>query len=480
MRAANEEQTAYDEAYRKTAIEITKIAGPITTRALVIAARFWLKRYIYAQAGCLETYPPIAALENLLFTALFTGQRMITVFVRQVPADQPAEVGHVTRHALLFTTLFTTFFTTPVCLTAHNIFYYLGQPKNVVDESKTYFYFFAISLMLESPARVLGRAFLGLKKTTPPLIADIFRVVIDLSIAAILTNGYFSFPKMNVTGGAVSSAVSAALTLIGSIIYLYFAADLKQYAFFKHDGIEPKKIAEIAKKSLPPSAGTVLEYAAQFAAVLYIGSTDPAKSIGIEVAKSYATVVGFFLSGVSVASSILVANALRDNLPDRHITTTTYFISNGLVTLFGFLTWIFSRPYTTLFIPENPHNTAIIDNTISILHAQIIIEFFDSLRSVTTSALEAHKDVLTTLKINIAFIFMLNLLLTTLCKFVFHADTQTIYWATAVGYTTAGVAMTTAWKFGIFNSAYAEREPAPASPTSAVQMVPSHFQQQTA
>lgn len=446
MQNSVEDNRLNEPDLRSTLKEIMVISAPMAARNLILALRFSCDREFLAAAGSeyLSIYGSFGALQGLLFSTIFTGQRIVSILASQ---NSGAEVGKILRHASLFSLIFSAVVVAPICLAAPLIFSATKQSEKVIAESRLYFIVLFFAFLFDSLFRMQARVLFGLKKTYPPLFAEIFQTVIDLSCMSVLIEGRLGFPKTGVHAPAFSYLISASFCLIANTIYLAYEPSLKEYDFFKWDRIELKKLKEIAIKALPTSGSAVLEMAAQTAVIFYIGLTDPEKTAGVEVAKSYSTAISYFLIGFAAAGSILMGKALQENKPHRYIASVNLFFTVPISAIIGSLIFLLSAPYTRLFLSESD---PAFDSAVMMLRTQTVIELFNTARSILISALEAHRDVMTPLKINGGCIFMLNLLFSTLAKFGFDADASTIYMTQVAGAASASIAFLSCWQFKHF------------------------------
>lgn len=428
--------------------KILELSAPLVVRGMVLAGRFFLARIILAKKDplLLSTFADIATLDNLMFALIFKSLRGVSPLVSGAAVTDPKQVGVVFRHCLLFSSTLML----PIgflCLAAPAIFQLTEQPEAVVSSSRLYFIYMFFAYLLDVFFRVQGRTLAGLKKMTPPLIADIFEALAHLFFTYVFVNGKLGCSEMGVSGYALGYVFAAFLTLLGNTKYLLSQSDLTQYELFNFNGFSSDEFKKVTRNCLPPGIGGVIEQASQIAITFFCGlSGDPVSAlIGTEVAKSYSLLISYPTLANAAATGILVAENVKKNNPRyRMIGNTTFGLNIIFASASFLLLLVFSDFFVELFVKNDDAHKNNFQVAKYFVLTQGAIETLNSPRTAGIGALMGFSDTVFPMGVS-AGIFILNLILAALAQFYFLTQASTMYATQIAGCFFASLAISDRW-----------------------------------
>lgn len=413
--------------------EIGTLALPIATRAVLLAVRAWLKRYIISQSDSLSDYGKIIIIERLLFDSIFAGQRIISIKTTQADGKDSSKVGQILQHGFLNGIYLIAAFLLPVVFLMPQIYIYSNQPDSVITKSKPYLLGLLAAFSVDIFYRTQSRVLLGLKRPWVPFATDVVQGAVDISLTSLL------IPFFGLTACTVSyffAAIISTLTLSG---YLYFSGISKEYALYQRHPFDRALQREITTKSTQSVFSVAAENMGQLVLTTWCLNQESVASA--EIAKSYGMLVNYFIIGFSASSSIVIAKKLREKQFWQITAYANYIFTVTLCALAGITLFIFAKPYVDIFSTKNSSLSQENDATIFI-RTQVFIELFNGIKQVSTSAMEAHTDNKTPFIINAGFLFILQSILSLFAKFVLCVTDPMIFLIQNIAYGCAAVSHT--------------------------------------
>ncbi len=273
------------------------------------------------------------------------------------------------------------------------IFPYLGQPKEILNETISFLKVVSISFIPWMIFEVFRKFSEGISLVIPGLIVTWISAFINIILNYVFLHGSYGFPKLGIVGVAYATLISRITMLIGIFILLskykkihnYY--DQFQYSFFKKEYL--KKILKIG---IPSGLHMFFEMSA-FSISSFISGR-----CGVKVLAAHQIVMNlvsstFLLStGFSVAATIRIGNqlALKNYLELKRIGISIFFM--GIIfMLICSLLFFFFRSYIPYIYIKND------EEVIKIAEKMIIIASFfqlsDGLQGIIIGALRGLQDV---------------------------------------------------------------------------------------
>ncbi|WP_341655158.1 MATE family efflux transporter [Blattabacterium cuenoti] len=273
------------------------------------------------------------------------------------------------------------------------IFPYLGQPKEILNETISFLKVVSISFIPWMIFEVFRKFSEGISLVIPGLIVTWISAFINIILNYLFLHGSYGFPKLGIVGVAYATLISRITMLIGIFILLskykkihnYY--DQFQYYLFKKEYL--KKILKIG---IPSGLHMFFEMSA-FSISSFISGR-----CGIKVLAAHQIVMNlvsstFLLStGFSVAATIRIGNqlALKNYLELKRIGISIFFM--GIIfMLICSLLFFFFRSYIPYIYIKND------EEVIKLAEKMIIIASFfqlsDGLQGIIIGALRGLQDV---------------------------------------------------------------------------------------
>ena len=444
---------------REDYITLAKNSAPLIARGFMMALQLSAKRAILGRKdeNLLADYSYIAALEGLIFLLVYGSFTIINAKISQthaqIESDQkarretdPTEVGALYQQGVVLGF----FLMVPAGLIASLAptgFRLLDFPESLVQESKTYFAYGFASYFFDMLYRTQTRAMIGLSKPSFSLIADSGEAVLDVAFTYLFVNGALGFPEVGIAGAAIAYAIAAAITALSSFTYLnYFSPDLKQYALFeKKHALDFSVALKMIVGGLHIGFSWAIEAITLVLLTYYCKFSGPAAQVGIQVAASYSYFLGFCVSGLAEAASIMVGNHVgSDPQRARIIGDRTFEMNIALTSLCFIGICLNANAVARLFL--SPNNQDEISKIVPFLRFQSVIEILSSIRNTGLNILPSCNDTQYSFFLTIAFLFVLNSAIATVSRFLLDVPGEGVYGTQILGYALAAVGTLYRWR----------------------------------
>ncbi|WP_423746018.1 MATE family efflux transporter (plasmid) [Haladaptatus sp. SPP-AMP-3] len=227
----------------------------------------------------------------------------------------------------------------------------LGAPENVARMGGSYL----TVIFLTAPARhvslVAARSLQGTGDTRTPMYVNVVSNVLNIGGTVGLGLGLGPFPGLRIVGVGVATAVGNLFTAVVLVLAIAFGVTRTSFTRPRNRTITKQLLAVSAPRIGEGFAATVAEF--PFNAILLSFGTDvnAAFQIGRRV---YQQVTGPLSRGYSVASSVVVGQALGDGDPDRARFEGWATTALGLLTVggIGVVLFLAAEPLARIFTSD--------------------------------------------------------------------------------------------------------------------------------
>ncbi|MGY9050001.1 hypothetical protein P775_15545 [Puniceibacterium antarcticum] len=370
---------------------IPLIGGHLAQFSIGLTDTIMLGRY---STGALAALTLASALMLLLFLMGCGFAWAVMPMVAQFDAQNDAtSIRRATRMGLWLSVLYF-IAVLPVLWFSGPLLLMLGQADQLAADAQTYLRIAAFGILPGLLVMVLKSYLAALSRT---------RIVLLMTLAASLANalgnyllifGSFGFPEMGITGAAIASVLSQAVSLVGIGLYAHFS--LPAHSLFtrlwKPDW---EMFARVFWLGLPIGLTTLAEVGLFEATSLMMGwlGTVPLAAHGIALQTS-ATAFMIHLGFANVAT-IRAGNALGRNDLDhlRRGAVAVFVLSliTSCVTVAVFLT--VPGPIVSLFInPADPAYGAILATGMALLTVAALFQLVDGAQVIAMGLLRGMQD----------------------------------------------------------------------------------------
>ncbi|MDR0971017.1 MAG: MATE family efflux transporter [Bacteroidales bacterium] len=185
---------------------------------------------------------------------------------------------------------------------------YFGQPKEVIELCKPYYFIITISFIPEMLFLSFKQFLEGVGNTKVSMIITISANILHVILNFIFIYGMFSFPAMGITGAALSTLICRILMPISFFIYVYSSIKFKRYLkFFSLNNLSFSEHIKILRIGLPIASQMFLEFASLFGITLMMGWVSLEALAAYQIVISAVSLTFLISSGISSATTILTS-----------------------------------------------------------------------------------------------------------------------------------------------------------------------------
>ncbi len=317
----------------------------------------------------------------------------ISSLIASIDAKQEYKKGAIIFHHGLVINFFLSVFMYALIHVFCYIFPYLGQPKEILNETMYFLKIISISFIPWMIFEVFRKFSEGLSLVFPSFIITWISAFINITLNYIFLHGICGIPKLGIVGVAYATLISRTTMLIGIFILLYkYKKVHNYYSQLKYFFINKKYIIKILKIGVPSGLHMLFEMSA-FAISSFISGR-----CGIKVLAAHQIVISlvsstFLLStGFSVAATIRIGNqfALKNYLELIRIGRSIFFMGIIFMLICSFSFFLLRSYIPYIYIKNDLEVIQIAEKMI------VVASFFqlsDGLQGMILGALRGMQDV---------------------------------------------------------------------------------------
>ena len=197
-----------------------------------------------------------------------------------------------------------------------------GAKEDTIEDANTYFRIMTMVLPVNALTLCINAALRGIGNTRTTMIVNLSSNVINIIFNYLLINGHFGFPRVEVAGAAIASAIGMICGLCLSVIAILPHKGSSQFLrLTRHDSWKLQK--ETVKSIFTVGGNAMLEQAAlRFGFFVYaricadLGTFPFAAH---QIASQFLNLTFSFADGIGVAGTSLVGQNLGKKRPDLSI-----------------------------------------------------------------------------------------------------------------------------------------------------------------
>ncbi|WP_238784392.1 MATE family efflux transporter [Blattabacterium cuenoti] len=316
----------------------------------------------------------------------------ISSLIASIDAKKEYEKGAIIFYHGLIINFFLSIFMYGLIYVFIYIFPYLGQPKEILNETIYFLKIIAFSFIPWMIFEVFRKFSEGLSLVYPNLIVIWIAAFINIILNYIFTNGFFGFCKLGIIGVAYATLISRTIMVIGIFILLYRYKKVHYYYhYLNFFFIKKKYIKKILKIGIPSGLHMLFEMSA-FAVSSFISG-----KCGIKVLAAHQIVINlvssiFLLStGLSVAATIRIGNqlALKNYYELRMVGKSIFFMGIIFMLICSFFLIYLRSKITYIYI--NDQEVILLAKKMIIIAG--LFQLSDGLQGIILGALRGLQDV---------------------------------------------------------------------------------------
>ena len=272
----------------------------------------------------------------------------------------------------------------------------LGQTETTVTLANNYLDFILWGLFPAIGFIMLRGVVSGLSLGNPIIVIVIFGTLFNITGNYILGFGKFGFPRLELAGLGIASALSWWGMFIALIIYMMKHSQLKNYRFFHNlHHFKPNIIFTIIKVGLPICTFMALELGV-FTIVTYMMGVINTETLAANQVVFQTIMVTFMIPyGMSCATTARVGLWLgrKNNQAIKESTYISVTLGFVVMTILAIVMFLFPETIVSLYLDVNdPTNSSLVKIAIPILKVASISQILDGVQKITYGALQGLQD----------------------------------------------------------------------------------------
>ena len=324
-----------------------------------------------------------------------------------------------------------------------------GQSETTVTLASSYLNYILWGFFPALGFAMLRGVVSGLSLARPIMIIVSLGTVINITGNYILGFGKFGFPRLELTGLGISSAISFWIMFIALILYILRHKQLGKYRFFQQlHKLKPSIILELLKTGIPIGIFMALELGL-FTVVTYLMGALGTEALAAHQVVFQTIMVTFMIPlGMSFATTARVGQWLGRK--DRLGVKRAGYVSIGIgsIVMFFLAVVMFAFPHAIVGIYLNlddPANAEIINLAVPILRIASLSQILDAVQKIAYGALQGIQDIRIPVLLNISAFWVIGLSAGYILGFYFDLGGVGLWLGQSIGVTVA--AMLFLWRF---------------------------------
>jgi putative MATE family efflux protein len=365
-----------------------------------IADSLMLSQYSDLGVAAVGNANRIVGLFTVLLNVVAIG---IGVIVSQyVGAGEEKEANHAIRSGLLSSAVISLFFMAMIQLLAPSIFRLINVPESIYQDSLTYLRIVSAGLIFVAITQAISASLKSHGYTKRIMVVVGFTNFVNVTLNLFLIFGLWIFPELGVTGAAIATFISKALTLTIALILIKTTLSIKLLRY-KNTNVK-KNFIKIMRIGIPSAFEHFVYQTTQVIILSFLNTIGTiALTTQIYVFNLMMPVIVFSLAvaqGNQVMVGWYIGAKHYDEAYKRTLSTLRFSIL--IVISVSIMMYTFARPLIRIFT-DNPD---IIEMGKRTMFVVIFLEIGRLSNLVVIQALRAGNDVI--FPVIIAIISMLG------------------------------------------------------------------------
>ena len=269
---------------------------------------------------------------------------------------------------------------------------FLGQPEDVIQISKGYYIFTALSVIPFLIFLSFKQFMEGIGNTKVAMVITIMCNLVNIILNYAFIYGKLGAPQLGVTGAAVATLIARLMMPIAFFLYMYRTYPFKRFfSFFRKKTLSFKTQMNLLKVGSPIAGQMVIEYLSLSFMVVMMGWVGTVALAANQIAMSLISFAFMISNGIAGASTVLVSQSVgrRDYGSVRSYAHASFHMSIAFMAVAGILFAVFGRQIATLFTSD----AEVIAMAGKIFLVCAVLEVVDGLQITALGALRGLMDV---------------------------------------------------------------------------------------
>ncbi len=312
----------------------------------------WVGRLGEASVAGVGLSGMVVQLVNSISMGLFTGMR--AMISRFTGAGDIEKANHVAKQALVVSIAFSLLMAAIGIFFAEHIVVLLGVSPEVVTEGAAYLRINFIGMVTMTFRMMTEAGMQASGDALRPMRIAIFFRLFHVVLCPFLVFGWWIFPRMGVSGAALTNVFSQALGA-GIGMWFLFSGYTRLRLDFKNFNLDPGMIWRMVKVGIPASITAMERTFGQLILMWFVVPFGTLAVAAHTVGQRVDQVVNTPIMAFGQAAGILAGQALGSNQPERAVKTgwTASFISSLILAGISVILLIWAEPIAAVFTSSN-------------------------------------------------------------------------------------------------------------------------------
>jgi putative MATE family efflux protein len=405
------------------------LGWPITVSTTVmmvgpIIDMIWIGKLGSAEMAGVGISGIVVALINSLIMGLFTGLRALVA--RFVGAGEKEQANHVAQQAFVIGAALSLILAVIGQLFAASIMSLWQLEPDVVAAGATYMRIELIGIFTMSFGALAQNVMQASGDAQMPMRIIIGERVLHIILCPFLIFGWWIFPRMGVSGAALSGVISQG---IGGVILLWilFSGRTKLHISLRKFKFDGNVIWRMVKIGIPSALGSIHMNIGSIVFMWFIAPFGTLAVAGHNLVSRVDMFVLLPAIGLGSAAGILAAQNLGANQVERSAKTAWIAIGwlTGVMAIFSILIWFFASSIVQIFNPEE----GLIELASSFLKIQIASYMCNGLMFVLMNVMNTVGDTLIAFIIDLTTMWGIRVPLAILLPKIANLGVYGVRWA---------------------------------------------------
>lgn len=273
----------------------------------------------------------------------------------------------------------------------------LGQPAGVAALAEPYVLALGPGLPFALGVIVLRNFLAAIERTRAPLVFIIVTTGINAGLNYLLIYGNFGFPRLELVGAGIASALSHAIGFFALVAYIEIEGRAKRFTLFRNF-LAPDwpRFLEVFRLGWPISVTIAFEATLFNACVFLMGRIGVAEMAAYQVAINVAALAFMGPMGLSMAGGVRVGlkAGARDAAGVRRAAAVSILACIGAIMFFAIPMLAAPQSIGALYLDAGlAENGAVLSLVASFLPIAAAFALFDATQVAAAQALRGLKDV---------------------------------------------------------------------------------------
>lgn len=305
---------------------------------------------------------------------------------------------------------------------ADSLLLLFGQNKALVELTRTYFHYAALSILPMLMSTVIIQFYNGIGRPRLNMMTSVFTFPAILIFSYYLIFGKYGFPKLNLAGVSAAIFFVQSLVCLFRLFYMFIGKEIKKYRIFVGN-LKPNPILlkSLFFLGLPIGIQFGGELSAMTLSTYFMGYFGTTALAAMQIVSQYAMLIVMVFLGLSQALSILTSEAYGKN----DFALIKAYVRSSLLTLSVFFALIL---IVFLSIPNYLIQAFVSNDDLAnkkeIIHLAVIFMglsgimlFLDGVRNLLSGGLRGLQDSKTPMFIGILCLWLISIPLSYIVAF---------------------------------------------------------------